>query len=72
MAARPHIFGAIKMIDTPIFVLTDVNRGNQNRRKSASTSACKPDVPQQMTDSIDVAMTVRECVRVSESGKHAI
>jgi hypothetical protein len=36
-----------------------------------STSASTPDVPPQITDCVDVARTVRECVRVWESGEHA-
>jgi hypothetical protein len=34
-------------------------------------SACLPDVPRQYSENIDVALPVRECVRVLESGKDA-
>jgi len=34
-------------------------------------SAYLPDVPLQCSGNIDVALTVRECVRVLESDKHA-
>jgi hypothetical protein len=36
-----------------------------------SASAYLPDVPRQCTENIDVALTVRECVQVLESGEHA-
>jgi hypothetical protein len=53
------------------FRFDGVNRENQNRRKSVSISACLPDVPLQDSENIGVVLTVRECVRVFGSGKHA-
>ena len=35
-----------------------------------SASAHTPDVPWQLADCVEVALTVRECVRVLESRKH--
>jgi hypothetical protein len=46
-------------------------REEKHERLKASTSACRPDGPSQCSEYIGVALTVRECVRVLESGEHA-
>ncbi len=70
-APASQFLDAIKPIDRPIFAVADGFSEIRATDWKAGASAHIPDVPPQTADCADVARTVRECVRVLETGKHA-